>query len=140
MADGERKSWTPRLDSKTSIAVALGTAAVVFGVFQHYLPSVVDHRVGAPQDKDASAAERAATFTSTALVGALFLVTMDPLVFIIGGGTVAALSWTHRHANMVSPLTSKATVAASMSATAAIGGGSDDDTAAAYDDSMAGAY
>lgn len=126
------------MDSKTSVGIALATAGVVWVTYDHFMPSVVDHRVGQAGDKDANAAERAATMTASAVVGALWLVTKDPLVMMLGAGTIVALAWTHRHANMVNPLTSRATVAESMGQTAAT---SDDATGAAYQDSVdSGAY
>jgi hypothetical protein len=130
--------WKPRIDSKTSLAVALSAVGVTLATYAHYMPSLTDHRVGAPDDPDAAAAERAAFWTSSAIIGSLFLVTMDPLVFIMGLGTVAGVSFLHKHANSTNPATSRAAVASTMAPVAST---SDQTTGTAYDSAYeSGAY
>ncbi len=89
------------LKPELSLGVGLATAAVVWGVYQHYLPSVADHRMGPTGEPHADVAERQATWTAAAIVGGISLIARDPTVFIIGGIMVVTLAWTHRHANLI---------------------------------------
>lgn len=97
------------LKPEISIATGVALAALVYGVYSHALPSVVDHRVGDLNDADAAAAERVATFTTAAVVSAVSLLAKDPTIFVLGGGMVVVMSFIHRHANMVNPMTGRAT-------------------------------
>lgn len=97
------------LKPEVSVGTGIALAALVYGVYSHALPSLVDHRVGDPGDVDAAAAERVATWTTATAVAAISLITKDPTIFVIGGSMVVAMSLWHRHANMVNPLTGRAT-------------------------------
>lgn len=97
------------LKPEVSIGTGIALAALVYGVYSHALPSVVDHRVGDVGDVNAQAAERVATWTTAAAVAGIALLAKDPTIFVIGGSMVVAMSWWHRHANMVNPMTGRAT-------------------------------
>lgn len=122
-----------KLKPEGSLALGLAVVVVVYATFEHMLPTVIEHRVGQQGDKDAAAAERLATVTAAGIVSAIALLAKDPTVFILGGGAVTGLSWMHKHANSVSPLTQ---FASPMSAVAAADH-SPVDAATGYDDSMA---
>lgn len=93
---------------EVSIPVGLATAVLVLSVYQHAMPSYVDHRQGEPGDTEAASAEKVATWTAAGLVSAISLVAKDPVVFMIGGTMVIVASWWHKHANAVNPITGKA--------------------------------
>lgn len=96
------------LKPEMSIVAALATGTMVYGLYQMALPSVADVRSIDQQNKDIESAERLAGWTSAALVSAVSLLAKDPTIFTVGAGMVVALSWWHRHADMVNPLTGKA--------------------------------
>lgn len=98
-----------RLKPEVSIGMGLAVGVLVWSIYQHALPSIVDHRVGDPDDENAAAAERLATWTSAGTVAGISLIAKDPTVFVIGGAMTVALSFWHRHANMVNPMTGRAT-------------------------------
>lgn len=107
------------LDRKTSVAVGLGAMGLVWGVYGQVCPKVADLRVGTPNDADATSAEKAARWTSGALVVGISLITRDATVFIMGGVAVVAFSWLHRHANAVNPTMGSAVTPSSRSVHAA---------------------
>jgi hypothetical protein len=91
------------LDRKTSLAVGLGTAALVYGVYDLIMPEVVNIRAADANDGHVASAEKAARWTSAGAVVGMTLISRDTVVFIIGAGMVVALSWAYRHANVVDP-------------------------------------
>jgi hypothetical protein len=95
------------LRPEVSLPVGLATAAVVWVVYDHALPSIADARVGGHDDPHLWSTEKSASLISIAVVGGISLIAKDPTVFIIGGAMTIALSWWHRHANMVDPATGK---------------------------------
>jgi len=96
------------LRPEMSLTVGLATATLVYGVYSSALPPIADVRVADPNNEDIESAERLAAWTSAAAVAGISLITKDPTVFIMGGLMVVVLSWWHRHADQVSPLTHKA--------------------------------
>jgi hypothetical protein len=96
------------LKPEGSMVAGLATAAVVFAVYQTALPSVADARSAQPGNADLQAAERSAGYISAGVVAGVALVAKDPTIFILGGAMVIAMSWWHRHADMVSPELGKA--------------------------------
>lgn len=99
------------LEHKYSVVGGLATAAVVVAVYQTHLPSSADARSLLP-NADLSASERTATWTAAGVVAGVSLIAKDPTIFIIGGATVIALAWSHRHANNVMPNTAQAAATA----------------------------
>lgn len=91
------------LKPEVSIPVALATGALVYGIYMNALPPVVDIRTAAPNHPDVASAEKGAAWTAATAVAAVSLIAKDMTVFIVGGGMIIALSWWHRHANMVDP-------------------------------------
>lgn len=107
-----------KLPTGQSLGLGLAVAGLVYGIYTHALPPVVDHRAAPPNDQDAQAAERLAAWTSAAVVSGVSLITKNETIFVMGGMMIIALSWWHRHADMVLPSTGKATGSAAMAATA----------------------
>lgn len=97
---------------KSEVSIGLGAAcvAIVGAVYYNALPPMVDVRVGPPQNKDISAARKAAAWTSAGLTAALSILAKDPTVFAMGAGATIAFDWWYRHANAVDPRAGKAAV------------------------------
>lgn len=102
------------LKPEVSLSVAAAVGVLVWSIYGHAVPNLVDHRVGDVDDDNARAAERTATWTAAGVVAGVSLLTKDPTVFVVGGSMVVVLSFWHRHANMVNPLTGRATAPAAM--------------------------
>src|SRR5258705_2184634 len=96
------------LRPEVSLPVGLATAAVVWAVYQGALPPVVDVRASREGNTDVESTEKMAAWTATAIVAGISLIAKDATVFILGGSMVVALSWWHKHANMVIPEIGKA--------------------------------
>lgn len=96
------------LKPETSVMVGLGVAAGVAAIYSNALPTIADLRVGQQDDRDASAAEKGAAWTSAALVGGVAAITGDGSVLVIGGVTWLFMTWLHKHANAVDPRTGTA--------------------------------
>lgn len=103
----EMKGFRPEI----SIGFGLATATLVYGVYAHAMPTIADIRVGAEQDHDIEAAEKSAAWISAAVVAGISLLTRDATVFVIGAGMVVAMSWWHRHADQVNPVSGVASMA-----------------------------
>lgn len=97
------------LKPSESIVVGMTTVTLVYGVYQIALPTLVDERVADSANPDLQSSERLAAWASASVVAGVSLLTKDATVFILGGIAVVALSWMHRHADQVSPLTGRAT-------------------------------
>ncbi|MGE5827533.1 MAG: hypothetical protein ACM30G_04110 [Micromonosporaceae bacterium] len=95
----------PTLRADISIPVALGTAGVVWGIYQLGLPSLADARAVEPNSADLAAAERQALVMSAAVAGGIALLAGDPTPFVVGGLLAVGLSWLHRHSNMLNSTT-----------------------------------
>lgn len=96
------------LKPEASLGLSLATATVVYGIYTAALPNVADARSIDQKNTDLEAAERLAGWTAAGVVAGISLLAKDPTIFIFGAGMVIAMSWWHRHADMVNPLTGKA--------------------------------
>lgn len=92
-----------------SIGMGLAVGALVGMFYQHAMPTLIDHRVGDPEDPHAASALKTVTITSAGVVTAVALIAKDPTVFVIGGAVVIGMNLWHRHANLVHPETGRAT-------------------------------
>lgn len=101
-------SFTER--AEVSLGMGLATSALVWAVFNGTLPSVAETRVTDQNDPQLASAERTATWVAGAVVAGVSLISQDPTVFVLGGATLVALAWIHRHANMVHPEVGTATM------------------------------
>lgn len=93
---------------EVSIGMGLAVAVMVWGIYQHAMPSLIDHRASEAGDELADGAERTAGITAAVAVSAISLIAKDPTIFVIGGSAVVIASLWHKHANMVNPLTGRA--------------------------------
>jgi hypothetical protein len=96
------------LKPNESLMASAAVVTAVYATFQMTLPAVVDERVAPVGDADLLAGERVATWTAAGLVSVVSLLAKDPTIFVLGGLTVVLLSWTHKHAIEVNPLTGRA--------------------------------
>jgi len=94
------------LKPEVSLGVGLSTAAIVWAVYSHNMPNVVDVRAGKPVSAVASQ-RRATTATAIGIVAGVSLIAHDPTVFILGGSMVVVLDFLHRHAHAVDPNTNR---------------------------------
>lgn len=92
-----------------SLAMGLATGVVAYSVYQTHLPPVVDVRTVDSCNGDVHAANKQAAWASAGAAAAIALIAKDATVFILGGAVTLALYWTYAHANVVSPLTGRAT-------------------------------
>lgn len=93
------------MKAEVSIPVALATAGVVWGVYQLALPSLADARAIEPDSRDLSSAERQALVVSVGVASGIALLAKDSTPFIVGGLFAVAMSWCHRHSNMINSQT-----------------------------------
>lgn len=91
------------LAPESSVIAGVATAGLVYSIFQALGPGVADKRVSDPMDPELDATERTATWTAAGAVAAISLLAKDPTIFAIGGASVVALAWMHRHANAYDP-------------------------------------
>lgn len=95
------------LKPEASVMAAIATSALVIGIYQQGLPSLVDHRLGEVGDQAAKVSGKTADWTATGTVALLTLLTKDPTVFSMGAATIIAMSLWHKMANWTDPLTQK---------------------------------
>lgn len=95
------------LKPEVSIPIALSTAALVYGVYSVALPNVAEARTAQADDDDLRAAENVASWVAAGAVGAVTLITRDPVPFVLGGGMLVLMAWVHRHARVVDPAIGK---------------------------------
>lgn len=95
------------LKPSESVMVSLATGAIVYAVYQGYMPSVAEVHATEPYNTSLENSRKKAVWSSAAVVGGMFLLTHDPNVFMVGGGMTVLLDWMHRHANTVNPTTGK---------------------------------
>lgn len=99
------------LKPDVSLGVALATATVVYGIHQNLTPPIADVRSLDKGNPDVQASERAASWTSAAVVAGISLLAKDPTVFIVGGTMVVVMAWLTRHADQVDVTTKRASSA-----------------------------
>lgn len=92
---------------EVSLGMALGTGALVYGTYQHFVPNQADVRVGKPGDETLEKARKQAAWFSAAIVGGISLIAKDPAIFIVGGLMVVALDWATRSNNWTNPLSGR---------------------------------
>ena len=98
-----------KMRPEVSIGMGLAVGALVGLIYQHAMPSLIDHRVADQNDETARSAEKTAAITSALVVTGVAALAKDPTVFVIGGAVVIGFSLWHKHANLVNPLTGRAT-------------------------------
>lgn len=95
------------LKPEISIGVGIGTAALVWSVYQTHLPVIADVRNSPMGNATIASQRKVATAEAVGIVAAISLLAKDPTVFVIGGMMVAALDFAHRHANAVDHMINK---------------------------------
>src|ERR1041384_2512096 len=109
------------LKPNEEITVAVAVSAMAYASYQFFLPSVADVRSLEPNNKDIQGSERTASWLAAGFVGLVSLLTKSPTVFTLGGATVIAAAWSHRHAAQASTVSKKAASLAPSAATGSEG-------------------
>ena len=91
------------LRPEVSVLGGVTMATLVYGIYQTALPNISDVRVAPAHDADLASTEKAAAWTTAALVSGVALVAKDPTIFVFGASMIMIMSWWHRHANAVAP-------------------------------------
>ncbi len=97
------------LKPEASLIGGIALASLVYGVYSQATPNIADIRVAKPNDPDIASARKMAAWSTAAVVGGVALIAQDKTMFIMGAGMIVMLDWWHRHANLVDPITSRAT-------------------------------
>lgn len=79
---------------------SLATVGVVYGIYQLSCGPAVQVHATTPNHPALESSRKKAGYTALTLVGALFLITHDANLFILGCGSVIAMEFTYRHAIM----------------------------------------
>lgn len=93
------------LKPEISVPVAVGTAGLVFGIYQLALPNLTDVKASAPNNPVLQGSENAALWLSVAVSAGISLIAGDVTPFVLGGMMAVSLSWIHRHAAALDPTT-----------------------------------
>jgi type IV secretory pathway TrbD component len=96
------------LKAEVSIPVAVGVAALTYGIYQWATPNLAETRTvppGTNGDAMLGSSERVALIASAGLATAVSLIAKDPVPFIVGAGLAVVMSWSHRYARAVDPMT-----------------------------------
>lgn len=96
------------LKPDAEVSIALATSVMAYGAFQMALPNAADVRSLEPQNADIQGAEKTAAWVAAGMVSFVALITKSPNVFILGGATVIAASWTMKYADQISPISKAA--------------------------------
>jgi|SRR5580658_3505482 hypothetical protein len=87
------------LKPQESLATGAALAFGIIALYDHFMPSVADHKA-APANLDVLDKSRLhATGVAVAIVAGVSLLAKDPTIFVIGGTTIVALDFSHRYAN-----------------------------------------
>lgn len=95
------------LKPEGSVAAALATAGLTYGVYSFSLPNTATMHATAVQDVNLEAGRKKAAWTSAAVISAISLITKDKTIFVLGGLMLIALDWHARHGIAASPETGK---------------------------------
>lgn len=93
------------LKPEVSVPVGLGTAALVYGIYQFALPNLADARSVEAGNEDLRASENTALWLAVASAAGVSLISGDSTPFVLGGLLAVGLSWSHRHARAIDPTT-----------------------------------
>jgi len=100
-----------------SVGVAMGTGAIVFGVYSAHLPSLVDTKSAKPHNTQVNSSLKVSAFTSAAIIGGVTLITRDVTPLIIAGTVMMLVHFSHAKANASSPANGKVVPMPAASAT-----------------------
>lgn len=96
-------SFKSILKPEGSVTASLATVAAVYGIYQlNCGPAVLVHAT-TPNLPALESSRKKSGYAALALISALFIITKDANMFILGGGTIIAMEVTYRHAIMADP-------------------------------------
>jgi hypothetical protein len=93
-----------------SVGVGLATVGLVAVIYGQFCPRSTDLAAARDNEPVAVKQEKAARWTSAALVIGMALVTRDTVVTMMGAGAVVVFSLQHRYSIMVDPTTARVVV------------------------------
>lgn len=91
------------LKPEGSVVGSLATVGAVYGVYQLNCGPAVQVHATTPNHAALESSRKKAGYTALVLVSALFALTKDANMFILGCGTIIAMEVTYRHAIMADP-------------------------------------
>jgi hypothetical protein len=100
------------LKPNESLAAGTGLSFGMIALYDHFLPNVADHKAAPVNNMVLDKARQHATLTGIAIVAGISFLAKSTTMFVIGGTTVVALDFAHRHANAVNPASQKIAPAA----------------------------
>lgn len=96
-------SWKSILKPEGSVAGSLATVGVVYGIYQVNCGPAVQAHATTPNHPAMESSRKKAGYMAYTLVSALFLLTRDANLFILGCGSIIAMEISYRHAIMADP-------------------------------------
>jgi hypothetical protein len=93
------------LKPQESLATGAALAFGIIALYDHFMPNIADQKAAPANLNVLDKARFHATIVACAIVGGVSVLAKDPTIFVIGGTTVVALDFAHRHANAVNPAT-----------------------------------
>lgn len=95
------------LKPNEEIMAASFSVATVLAVFSLHSPNLADVKASQAGNANTHRSVKSAILTSTALVSGLALLAKSPVVYVVGGLTIALEGWQAYHANALNPSTGK---------------------------------
>lgn len=92
---------------EVSLGLSLGTATLVYAMYNRGLPTAADMRVGEAGDETIEAVRKQNAWMAAAAVSAISLLAKDATIFIVGGAMVVGLDWMTRTNNWTNPLSGR---------------------------------
>jgi hypothetical protein len=97
------------LKPNEEIMAASFAVAAVYGVFSTHAPNMADVKASKAGNANTHSSVKSAVITSAAIVSGIALLAKSPVVYVVGGLTIAIEGWSYFHANSVNPATGKTT-------------------------------
>lgn len=87
------------------IMIGLATAGVVFALHNSGMPAQADIRVTGVGDEALESVRKQHTWLEAGVVSGIYLITKDPVPFMMGGAMIVALDWLTRVNSFTNPAT-----------------------------------
>lgn len=97
------------LKPNEEIMAASFAVAAVYAIFSTHTPNMADVKASQAGNSNTHKSVKGAVLTSAALVSGIALLAKSPVVYVVGGLTIAVEGWQFYHANALNPSTGNAT-------------------------------
>lgn len=87
------------------VMIGLATAGVVFAIHNSGMPPQADVRATGVGDDALESVRKQHAWVEAGVVSAIYLVTKDPIPFMLGGAMIVALDWLTRVNSFTNPAT-----------------------------------